>query len=194
MDVKKLAKSMLVAHSEHGAKRVAIYEHANNILRTAKKTIFALHRGDRDGAEQLVIQNISRIEEVRKLIDNDTFLFADRGAFAAAVEEFYESVFFFAFIANKDMDEVFTQFADIVFYEIYLSAMCDYTGELVRYAVRNAQVDTITDIDAIRAQVDDIVGVLLEFDNTGKLRVKLEDVKRNLKKLEAIVYDLRIRQ
>ena len=80
-------------------------------------------------------------------------------------------------------------------YEGYLSAVCDLTGELVRKAVNQATKRKFKEVEKYRDTVEEIIGELIKLNmNNGHLRSKFDDAKRNLRRLEEMLYDIRIKR
>ena len=77
--------------------------------------------------------------------------------------------------------------------ETYIGAICDFTGELVRKAVAMATAGKFKKVEKYKKVVEDVMGELIKFDMTGKLRTKYDDAKRNLRKIEEICYDIAIK-
>ncbi|MEK7158149.1 MAG: hypothetical protein AAB733_01055, partial [Patescibacteria group bacterium] len=50
-----------------------------------------------------------------------------------------------------------------------------------------------TEVHKYYASVETIMGELVKMDLTGKLRQKFDDAKRNLKRMEEMLYDLAIK-
>ena len=75
--------------------------------------------------------------------------------------------------------------------EEYLLGLCDFTGELVRYAVLRATARDKKAVQDVRNIIDAIHGQLLQFDlRNGELRKKYDSIKYNLQKAENTLYDL----
>jgi predicted translin family RNA/ssDNA-binding protein len=79
-------------------------------------------------------------------------------------------------------------------YESYLGGLCDLTGELVRRAVNRAAAGYAEEVSGIKAIIDDIMAELVAFDMTGYLRTKYDQAKGNLRKIEQISYEIKIRK
>ena len=78
--------------------------------------------------------------------------------------------------------------------EHYLLGLCDLTGELVRKAVNDIIRKKYGNALKIKELVEEIYGEFLKLDlRNNELRVKSDSIKYNLKKLEDIVYDLKIK-
>jgi predicted translin family RNA/ssDNA-binding protein len=71
--------------------------------------------------------------------------------------------------------------------------LADLTGELVRQAVLQSTRKSYQNIEKYREISEEIVGFMLKLYLTGSSRQKFDEAKRNLKRLEEILYDLSLR-
>jgi predicted translin family RNA/ssDNA-binding protein len=74
-----------------------------------------------------------------------------------------------------------------------LGGICDTTGELVRRAVNEAARGNLDEVEKIHGIIDQILGELVEFDMTGYLRTKYDQARGNLRKIEQINYEVKLR-
>ena len=78
--------------------------------------------------------------------------------------------------------------------EEYLLGLCDLTGELGRRSVFATIDSNFEEVKKIRDIVDSIYKAFLEFDlRNSELRKKSDSIKWNLKKIEEILYDLKLK-
>jgi len=78
--------------------------------------------------------------------------------------------------------------------EHYLLGLIDLTGELGRKAVQLAGKGDFKEVVLIRDAVSEIYGELLKFDfRDSDMRRKFDSVKYDLKKLEDLVLDLKLK-
>ncbi|PIZ81694.1 MAG: hypothetical protein COY02_01070, partial [Parcubacteria group bacterium CG_4_10_14_0_2_um_filter_41_6] len=75
-----------------------------------------------------------------------------------------------------------------------LGALSDLTGELVRAATLEATKGNFSSIKKYRNATEELFGVLLQMDLRGILRQKRDDARRNLKRLEDILYDVSLKK
>lgn len=158
------------------------------VLHHAKRSIFALHRGN----EEEALAKLRSAEELLASISKKSA--GDRmqreGAYRAALEEYAEASLFFQFVTTGSIGKIDRIDCDP---ESYLSGLCDVPGELYRYAIVAA---TRREYDLVRrcaTAANDIVGELLEFDLTSYLRTKFDQAKSAAQKLEQVVYDVSLR-
>ncbi len=112
------------------------------------------------------------------------------GAYKASVEEYVEAKMFNNFLAGKKVDKFPKAKID---YDSYLAGISDLTGEMVRMAVNQASRKNFKEVEKIKQAIGDILAELVAFDMTGYLRTKYDQAKTNLRKIEQIDYEIKIR-
>lgn len=108
----------------------------------------------------------------------------------AVIEEYLESLYLQHILLHKSLP-VKLPFA--VGADEQLGALADLTGELVRSAVLEATKGNFKRIKSYRDATEELFGVLLQMDLHGVLRQKRDDARRNLKRLEEILYDVSLK-
>lgn len=188
---KKLFEKLLQDYINYSSKRHQIIKDASDALRLSKQAIFAIHRDDLKTAAKL-IRGVEKIfTDIKIHFKRDASL-RHEGAFRAALEEYTEAKFFYNVLSGKEID--FLAEKEIT-YEAYLSGICDLTGELVRKAVNQAIKGEYKELEKYRDATEEIIGELIKFNlNNGHLRSKYDDAKRNLRRLEGILYDIKIKR
>jgi translin len=187
----KFFASLEKNQKQYQDKRHQLIKNSADILRKSKQTIFAVHQDNLKKAQTL----LKETEEILKNLTTAEFQKNTRlrheGSFRAALEEFIEAKLFFDYIFLKK----FTPFEIIEpEFDEWLGGICDFTGEIVRksiLAVTQGKTDLVSEYTQI---VSLIIENLIKLDITGKTRIKFDDAKRNLKRLEEILYDLKIRK
>jgi predicted translin family RNA/ssDNA-binding protein len=157
-------------------------------VREAKHVIFKLHRGDTKDAKQ----SLQSVEKKLKIVvkDAEKSGLRNEGPLKAAVEEFLEASFLIRVLENKSLppEVSFTVQADE-----QLGALSDLTGELVRAATLEVTKGHLKRIQQYRDATEELFGVLLQMNLRGQLRQKRDDARRNLKRLEDILYDVSLK-
>jgi len=181
----KIKKDLNLYQKERGV----IIGESRQILQNSKKTIFALHRGDiKQAAEHL--QNAEQaLNKLNKKYNKDNRLRFE-GSYKAAVEEYVEAKTFSQVMSGKTLGNL--NFKTIG-PEEYINGLADLTGELVRQAVLKATKGDYRIIEKYKALTEEVVVFMLGLYLTGQSRQKFDDAKRNLKRLEQILYDLSIK-
>lgn len=166
--------------------RRRMFHASNDATAIAKRAIFALHRDDLMAATALLKEArgllIAAESEVKKHPE-----LRGQGPYRAGLEEYAEALLFENYLAKGDWKNAEALKFDP---DIYLGALSDATGELVRYAVRQATIGNIKAVEKARATVEATVGFILELDLTGDLRQKGDQAKRNLRALEEMMYQI----
>lgn len=167
---------------------------SNTALSKAKQAIFALHRDDEKEAARLlreVEHTFAGLQKVFKKVDGLRF----EGAYRAALEEYVEAKLFFEYMGRSNLryagDWISQHRLDA---DTFLAGLSDLTGELTRKCVQRATQGHMKEVEKLAKAVRAIVGELIKFDLTGYLRTKYDQAKQNLRRVEEVLYDIKIRQ
>lgn len=187
---KNLFKKLKIQHNTFANSRREIIKRSNDALAKSKRAIFAFHRNDYEGGEILLKEAEDIFRYLNKKFKKNVVA-RQEGSLKAAHEEFLEAKFFGKVSHGEKLD--FVKNVEISL-ESYLGALCDLTGELVRLAVNKAASGQDQKVEKIKKIIEDILEELIQFDLTGYLRTKYDQAKHNLKKIEEIYYDIKIRK
>lgn len=187
---KNLFKKLKKEYDDFRRSRREVVRFANDALAKSKQAIFAFHRGNREGGENLLKEAENIFDYLNKKFKKNQAI-RQEGALKAAHEEFLEAKFFGKVLQGEKLN--FTKNLEISL-ESYLGALCDLTGELVRSAINKAAAGQAKEVEKIKKIIGDILEELVQFDLTGYLRTKYDQAKHNLKKIEEIYYDIKIRK
>jgi predicted translin family RNA/ssDNA-binding protein len=158
--------------------------------RTAKKAIFALHRDEFRQAEILLLETRKIIESCQSELGRFPDLRGE-GPYAAGLEEYAEAQLFAGYVKTGKLGAIEKKTMEPT---VYLGGLCDATGEIVRYAMRQATLGRHEAVGAAFGTVEGVVNFLLDMDLTGYLRTKFDQAKRNLRTLEQMDYEHQIRK
>jgi predicted translin family RNA/ssDNA-binding protein len=186
----KLFKNLLNSYKTYGELREEVIAKSREILRNSKLAIFALHRDEITKTKKILDQAENLFFDLEKLFKREKKLRYE-SPFKDAAEEFIEARMFYEFLSSKNV--VFTSKVKLSF-DDYLGGICDLSGEILRKAVQRATEGRKDKVSDCKQAIQEIVGELIKFDLVGKLRPKYDDAKRNLRRIEEIVYDLKIRE
>jgi predicted translin family RNA/ssDNA-binding protein len=182
--IKKLKSQ--IERSDSG--RAKIIREAGSLVRESKHAIFKLHRDEVKEAQHSLI-GVER--EIKALVMHaqKTGL-RNEGSLKAAIEEFLEASYLLRVLQNKSLPPKigFTPEPDE-----QLAALSDLTGELVRAATLEVTKGRLNRIKQYRDATEELFGVLLQMNLRGQLRQKRDDARRNLKRLEEILYDVSLK-
>ena len=166
--------------------RYLIIGESRKILTHSKTAIFALHADDTKKADNNLKNAETILKTLNKAYSKDNRLRFE-GSYKAALEEYVEAKTFSQVLADKTLDELPI---NTIGPEEYINGLSDLTGELVRQAVLQATKGNYKVIERYRDFTNEIVGYLLTLYLTGQSRQKFDDSKRNLKRLEQIIYEV----
>lgn len=186
---KKFIEKLKAEYKKSEGERRQIISLSNIILHDSKRIIFSLHRADLESATE----SFNNIEQILKKLEKQFGVkrIYEEGSYKAAVEEYVEAKMFYFVLNNKKVDKIP---GVNLSYESYLGGICDLTGEMVRLAVNQAAAGKLDEVTRIKGIINDIMGELVQFDMTGYLRTKYDQAKGNLRKIEQIDYEIKIRK
>jgi predicted translin family RNA/ssDNA-binding protein len=176
----KIRKEM----ADSDIKRESAIQKSREIINISKKIIYALHRNDIKSA----FLHVKEIEKKKKALGSVQL---DTNINQTALQEYAEALCYYHFIKNKKIP---TRASLKIDNESYLMGLCDLTGELVRKAVNEAIKKNFRKAMEIKELVDEIYGEFLKFNlRNSELRRKSDQIKWNLRKLEDIVFELKLK-
>lgn len=187
---KKLFAKLKAEHDLYARERGIVIHTSHEILKSAKQAIFALHRGDEKASDVFLRHAEKDITALQKHLARDARLQFE-GSYQAALEEYVEARTFRDYLVTGSIKGI--TIVPISF-ESTIAGLADVTGELVRQAVLLATKRETGKIEAYHRTVSDIVEQFLDVDLTSKLRQKFDEAKRNLKRMEEILYDLSVKR
>jgi predicted translin family RNA/ssDNA-binding protein len=186
---KKFWKKVNDDQFEYDKSRRIIIGQSNKALHAAKQAIFALHRDKIAEAEE-------KIEESKSILLNLERDFGKRGALLfegawnASREEFVEANLFLMFIKGDKVGKI----SDLkIRNEEYLGGLSDYTGELMRRAILLSSKRKFKEVNIIADEISDVIDQMLAYNLTGLLRTKFDQAKKNLNKIEQILYEISLK-
>jgi len=162
---------------------------SNIVLHDSKRAIFALHRDDTAKASELLAGVEKALMDLDKDLGHERL--SNEGSYKAALEEYVEAKTLYQVMSGKKVDKIEKLQIDT---ESFLGGVCDLTGELVRRAVNKASEGDFKAVKKLKDAVNEIMAELVEFDMTGYLRTKYDQAKTNLKKIEHISYEIKLRK
>jgi predicted translin family RNA/ssDNA-binding protein len=188
---KKLFEHLKEKHEDFVRSRRMLIKETSDILSASKQAIFAYHRSDKKEGDKLVREAKKGLKSIDiRFIQKDKTLL-QQGSLKAAQEEFIEALFFGLVLDNKKLDLV----KDVeINFESYFGGLCDLTGELVRKSVNLVSAGKMKDIKRFRNITEEIIKELIKFNLVGQLRVKYDQARNNLRKMEDIAYDIKIKR
>jgi translin len=183
VDFAKLRKEV----HEYDSVRERLIKQSRVVLKLSKQVIYAVHRDEIGNASKL----IKHIEIEKKKIDSiakHNHKMLTEGSYKIAIQEYVEALLYYNFVKIGKLVDI--QVAT----EHFVLGLADLPGELVRKAVFLAGKGQVEKVNKIKEEVDMIYGELLKFDfRNNEIRRKVDSVKYDLRKLEDLVLDLKLK-
>ena len=205
----KVPRRVLVNHEELEGIRARM-EHRDELRenlikksrdgqKAAKQAIYALHRGDSDGARKL-------LNQCEDCINNHLFPIVNEepplrtGSHTQVLEEYVEAKLFYTWLHGKAdvslekpsgillMPQDFTIPLQM---DEYLGGICDLTGEIGRYAVQRG---TARDFDGVKQCLATNTAIYLAIQTMERfpsgIGKKMDQLRQSVEKLERMTYEL----
>ena len=172
---------------KYDEEREDLIKKSRDVLKLSKQLIYALHRDELEEAALM----LKKIEEAKKELEiiaehNPKMLY--EGSYKIAMQEYAEAALYYNFVKDGTLVDL------DVLPEHFILGLADLPGELVRRAVYLAGKGKTEEVAKIRDEVDSIYGELLKFDFRGnEIRRKVDGIKYDLRKLEDLVLDLKLK-
>jgi translin len=183
----KIFSSLRKEIADKDAAREAVIVGSRPITKDAKVAIYSMHRGGMDEAESVLKRLKTEIADLRKKNESAS----ETGSYSQAAQEYAEAMAFLIFLKEQRLatrEEIGVEAED------YLLGICDLTGELERRAVFSVVNDHFDEVRKIKDFVSGIYEEFLKFDlRNSELRKKSDSIKWNLKRIDEILYDLKVR-
>ncbi len=186
---KKFIQKLKEEYNQTEKERRQIINLSDLILHSSKRIIFALHRGDLEKAKKELAEVEKTLRKLEKEFGQKRI--SKEGSYRAGAEEYVEAKMFYLVMAGEKVDKI--KGIDLSIGS-YLGGLCDLTGELVRQAINQAAAGNFEETDRMKKIINEIMAELVEFDMTGYLRTKYDQAKNNLRKIEQIEYEIKIRK
>ena len=172
---------------DYDTEREKLIKQSRVVLKLSKQIIYAVHRDELSEAKRLVDQ----IEKERKKLDDiakHSHKMEYEGSYKVAIQEYVEALLFYNFVKEGKLIDM------KVLAEHFVLGLADLPGELVRKAVFLAGKGEVDKVVKIKDEVDKVYGELLKFDfRNNDIRRKVDAVKYDLRKLEDLVLDLKLK-
>ena len=185
---KKFIKKLKKEYDKRESERTQIISLSSSVLHNSKRIIFSLHRGDIHQAKGKLAETEKIFKKLEKKFGHKRI--TEEGSYRAGAEEYTEAKMFYLVLTGKKIDKI--KEVDLDF-SSYLGGLCDLTGELIRKAVNEAASGNLSEVEKIKEIINEIMSELTEFDMVGYLRTKYDQAKHNLRKIEQIDYEIKIR-
>ncbi len=182
-------KQINESQAQYDKARRVIIGQSNIALHLAKQAIFGLHRDNVEEAEGKLSESEKIFGELENKFSGDAKLRYE-GAWQAAREEYVEAKLFLMFVKGEAVGEITGVKIEP---EEYLGGLSDYTGELLRRAVLSATKQKFDQVQIIATEIGDVIEDLLAYNLTGLLRTKFDQAKKNLQRIEQMMYEINLK-
>jgi len=183
-------ENMRKYYVKYDSEREKIIQQSRDIIRKSKSCIGSAHRGNMQAASKFLAEmkkDLERLKETAK--KNPKLMF--EGIFKVAVQEYVEAKALIEFIKKGTIITYDKEFVD---HEFYLLGLCDLGGELVRKAINSSINDDFKTAVKIREVLEQIYVEMSKFDfRNSELRKKYDGIKYDLKKLDDLVFQLKMK-
>jgi predicted translin family RNA/ssDNA-binding protein len=186
---KKFIQKLKKDYDKKIGERRQIISLSNIVLHDSKRVIFSLHRMDIEKASGLLENTERALSSLEKKFGHSRLV--EEGAYKAAAEEYVEAKMYYRIMSGQKVDKISKIELDT---DSLLGGICDLTGELVRRAINQASEGNMKEVEKIKKAINEIMAELVEFDITGYLRTKFDQAKTNLRKIEQISYEIKLRK
>ncbi|MBN1157211.1 hypothetical protein JXA85_06315 [Candidatus Woesearchaeota archaeon] len=165
-----------------------IVRKSRDIIILSKQIIYSVHRKNTKQAKFLAKRITNGVKSLSKYKNSR---FGATGSFKVAIQEYVEAIAYLEFVLNKKLVSIKTLKVDP---EYYLMGLCDLTGELVRRAVNAGINGNFTEVMQIHGFVSELYTEMMKFDFfNGELRKKFDSIKWDLKKLDEMVFEIKMK-
>ncbi len=170
--------------------REEVIREGRKIIKTSKTAIGAVHRDELSLAEKSIATMKADLDTLKEKVKKAPRLQYE-GTFKVAIQEYVEAVSLLEFIKNGKIIEYSEEFLD---HENYLMGLCDLGGELVRKAINASINEHYTLVTKIRKAIEELYIEMSKFElRNGELRRKYDGIKYDLKKLDDVVFQLKMK-
>ncbi len=184
-------EDMLTESQEFDSQREELIKKSRDVLKLTKQTIYAVHRDDMKDAETLVKEMQKQLKTLNEYVKKNQKMY-HQGSYKVAIQEYVEAMLYYHFVRDH---KLMTRSELGVETDYYLLGLCDLSGELSRKAIAAASKGKYKEPFVIKDFLDSLYELLLKFDiRDGELRGKFDSIKYDLKKLEDVCFELKLKE
>ena len=163
---------------------------SRDVVKLSKKLIYAIHRKDMKEADASAVEIKQNVKKIQKLTKDSELEYS--GSQRIALQEYVEAICYYGYIKDGKIPTHTDLGLDA---ESYLLGLCDLSGELVRNAIHEVINDEVANALKVKDFVNELFWELSQFDfRNGELRRKYDGIKYDLKKLEDLALQLKLRK
>jgi predicted translin family RNA/ssDNA-binding protein len=170
--------------------RESVIRKSRDVIKMSKTVIGAVHRDEMERAGRALSLMKKDVDELKKEAKQNPKLEYE-GIFRVAIQEYVEALSLNEFVKKGKLLEYTEEFLDI---EHYLMGLCDLSGELVRKAINSCIKEKYKLAVKIREFLEEIYVEMSKFElRNGELRRKYDGIKYDIKKLDDVVFQLKMK-
>lgn len=175
---------------EYDKLREQLIANSRLVLKASKAAIYSAHRNDTKEADKLLAEAKETIKKIDTIVKKDVHL-ASTGAYTEALEEYAEASCYIHYLKNKTIPTPKELGIDA---DIYLPALSDVIGELVRKAVNSTIAGDHKTALEIKEFATELYAELMLFDwRNTPARKKFDAIKYGLEKLEDLALKIKFK-
>lgn len=164
---------------------------SNEIRSKSKKATALLRRNNIKESENEIKECENLFKLINKISKKNRELL-NQSFYKEAVEEYIEALTFYNFLTQSKRKKLSVLIK--VEPEEIISGTCDFTGEIVRKAITIGSIENLKQLVSYKKVIENIAEELTKIGFQGKLRQKYDEVERNLRKMENILYDIKLKK
>jgi predicted translin family RNA/ssDNA-binding protein len=188
---KQIFKEMREQMEAFDALREQLIIQSRTVLKSSKQAIYAAHRGDMKEADKLLAEAKSTIKKIDTIIKKDVHL-ANVGAYSDCLEEYTEASCYVYYLKTGQIPTPEDLGIDT---DVYLPALSDVIGELVRKAINSAIKGDYETALKIKDTAGELYEELMLFDwRNSPARKKFDAIKYGLEKLEDLALKIKFKK
>ena len=174
---------------KYDAQRELVIRKSRDIIKLSKQIIYSIHRNEIKKASELKKDIDKELKNLHQLAKTTKLLY--EGSIKVAIMEYVEAIAYLEFVKNRKIPPFKEDYINI---DYYLMGLCDLTGELTRKAVNSAINEDYKQVKKIKELVENIYGCFIQLDiRDNELRRKFDSIKWDLKKLEDLVCEIKLK-
>ena len=190
IDKKEFAE-MRKEYQEFDIGREELIKKSRDVLKLTKQVIYAVHRDDMKEADSFVKEMQKDLHLLNEYIKKNQKMY-HQGSYKVAIQEYVEAMLYYHYVQTGKLMSHVDLCVDT---DYYLLGLCDLSGELVRKAISAASKGNYKEPFKVKEFIDMVYGELLKFEiRDGELRGKFDGIKYDLKKLEDVCFELKLKE
>ncbi len=175
---------------QYDSQRELVIKKSRDVLKLSKQVIYSVHREDLKQADTLAVQMKKELKALLGLCTVPKLSF--EGSTSIAIQEYVEAAAYLSFVKEG---KIIPFTPELVDFSNYLMGLCDLTGELSRRATNQAAMGKFKETVKAKEAIEDIYANMLQLDiRENDLRRKADGLKYELKKMEDLVCELKLRE